>query len=354
MPVSFVGNAVQFLLFLISFYLIRKEPVVKNKFIFLNFALFFLFSVFYHLYNFIGPQASFFTSEPFARFYYFQYVGRAGNYLFLSIAIVYLVIDFLFRDFKVYQKYLFTLAIVLGFFIHYYHPYFQNPKYLYQTGDIQDYKVLYAEWSKYLMEHNTDPSALVLAQNVNLQAWRDETPIGDLYFDQKVKRIEELYPYLVADNYLVLLWRPMHYNVIYMNVLCIFFMFLYFGYQYRNDPPQGAYIEKIMFLFLMFCSMEILHAWGYIKSVEWSTFTEIFSIGQYLTIGILLLMVMFFGLRLRFITSVKGEFYELELVHNAQHVTRWRDWVDNVVVHYFLNPKALRGRLFALRPEDKK
>jgi len=132
-------------------------------------------------------------------------------------------------------------------------------------------------------------------------------------------------------------------------------LFLFFGYQYKKDPPQGAYVDKIMFLFLLFCSMEALHALGYIYALEWSSsLMDVFSFGQYVTIAILLFMVLFFGLRLRFITSVKGEFYEHELVHNAQHITRWRDWVDNLVVHYFLNPKALRGRLLALWTETGK
>ncbi|MEE9187540.1 MAG: hypothetical protein V3U10_05815, partial [Bacteroidota bacterium] len=114
-------------------------------------------------------------------------------------------------------------------------------------------------------------------------------------------------------------------------------------------PPQGAYIDKIAFLFLIFSSMEILHYWAYIKAVDWGTMTEIFKFGQYISIGIFLLMVLFFGLRLRFITSVQGEFYEHELVHSPQHITRWRDWVDSLVLSYFFNPEKVRGRFFAQR-----
>ncbi|MEK6572098.1 MAG: hypothetical protein AABZ61_12050, partial [Bacteroidota bacterium] len=179
--------------------------------------------------------------------------------------------------------------------------------------------------------------------------------VGDLYPEENLKRIDYLTKYLEGNNYLLLLWKPMQKNVIFMNVLCVFFLFLFFGYQYKKDPPQGAYVDKIMFLFLLFCSMEALHAWGYIQALEWSTtLAEVFSFAQYITIAILLIMIAFFSLRLRFITSVKGEFYEHELVHNAQHITRWRDGVDNLVVHYFLNPKALRGRLLALWTEAGK
>jgi hypothetical protein len=54
-------------------------------------------------------------------------------------------------------------------------------------------------------------------------------------------------------------------------------------------------------------------------------------------------------MRLRFITSVKGEFYERELVSDSEHISRWRDAFDNLVVRHFLNPQAFHGRLFAPR-----
>ncbi|MGA9364577.1 MAG: hypothetical protein WBW16_09440 [Bacteroidota bacterium] len=351
---ALMGTALRVLLFILSVYLLWKEPNRNNRLIFLNFALFFSFSFLHHIYNFVGAGGSLFVHEPYARHYYYQYVDRLGFYFFLSLAIVYTVIDSLFRDFKVYQKYLFALAIVGGLTAIYYHPYFQDPKFLYKTEDILDWKALDNARSAYIEANGSEPSSATLANQVTLHAWKDGAAVGDLYVEKNTQRIDDLAKYLAGDNYLVLLWKPMHMNVIYMNVVCLFFLLLFFGYQYKKDPPQGAYVDKIMFLFLLFCSMEILHAWGYIKAVEWDTMTEIFQAGQYITIGILMFMILFFSLRLRFITSVKGEFYESELVHNAQHITRWRDWVDNLVVHYFLNPKALRGRLLALWTEKGK
>jgi hypothetical protein len=350
---ALVNEGLRLLLFLISILILWKEPNRTNKFLFLNFAVFFSFSLFQYLYNYIGLGGSLLANEPFARHYYYQYV-TLGFYFFLSLAIIYTVIDSLFRDFKVYQKYLLALLVVGGFTALYYRPYFQDAKFLYKTEDILDWKALDNARTAYIEANGTEPSAAELTQRVTLHAWKDGTAVGDLYAQKNAERINNLSKYLAGDNYLVLLWKPMHTNVIYMNVVCLFFLLLFFGYQYKKDPPQGAYIDKIMFLFLLFCSMEILHAWGYIKAVEWDTMTEIFQAGQYITVGILLFMILFFSLRLRFITSVKGEFYESELVHNAEHITRWRDWVDNLVVHYFLNPKALRGRLLALWTEKGK
>lgn len=351
---ALANECLRVLLFLISIYIVKKEPVRKNRFVFLNFAIVFFFSILHHIYNFIGPQGSIFVHETYARHYYYQYVAGIGFNIFFALAILYTVIDLLFREFRIYQKYLVSLAVVSFFAALYYLPYVNEPKYLYTTEDIRDWKSLDQARIAFMRQTSVEPTVAELARLVTLHAWKDGEPVGDLYAQKKVERIEYLYKYLPGDNYLVLLWKPMHKAVIYMNVACVFFIFLFFGYQYKKDPPQGAYIDKIMFLFLLFSGMEALHAWGYITAVEWETMTEIFLAGQYVTIGILVFMVLFFSLRLRFITSVKGEFYESELVHNAQHITRWRDWVDNLVVHYFLNPKALRGRLLALWTEKGK
>jgi hypothetical protein len=351
---ALVNEGLRLLLFIITIFILWKEPNRTNKFLFLNFAVFFSFSLFQYLYRYIGVGGSLLASEAFARHYCYQYISF-GFYFFLSLAIIYAVIDSLFRDFKVYQKYILALLVVGGFSGFYYHPYFQDAKFLYKTEDILDWKALDNARSAYVQTNGAEPSVADLAKQVTLHAWKNGAAVADLYPDKNLQRIDDLSKYLAGDNYLVLLWKPMHMNVIYMNVVCLSFLLLFFGYQYKKDPPQGAYVDKIMFLFLLFCSMEILHAWGYIKAVDWSTsLVEVFSFGQYITIGILLFMILFFSLRLRFITSVKGEFYESELVHNAQHITRWRDWVDNLVVHYFLNPKALRGRLLALWTEKGK
>jgi hypothetical protein len=354
-----VNEALRVLLFICCLYLVRKEPNKKNRFIFFNLAVFFSLSFFHHLSHFVGSQGSILVSQPFSGFFYYQYVSQLSFYFFLALAIIYIVIDSLFRDFRIYQKYLITLVIVGGFTYAYYRPTFENPKYLYTTEDIRDWKALDAAWAKYSQENglaaSAKPDKETLASLVSLHAWKNGIAVGDLYADENVKRIDYLVKYLEGDNYLVLLWKPIHMNVIYMSVVCVFFIILFFGYQYKKDPPQGAYVDKIMFLFLLFCSMEGLHALGYVNALEWSnSFMEVFRFGQYITIGILFFMVLFFSLRLRFVTSVKGEFYESELVHNAEHITRWRDWVDNLVVHYFLNPKALRGRFLALWTEKGK
>jgi hypothetical protein len=341
---SVVNRSIQTLLFSISLFIFLNEPIKQNKLIFLNFIICFAICSMQLLLEFFG--STFLMGNKYANFLFNQY-NIIAIVLSLSVAVVYLVIDLMFRQFKAYIKYSITLAIVFLFFFYYFHPFFSNPLYLYSTEEIKQWKTL--DSYVYSPERNSNkeiPTAIEISSEIKLQSWRDGVAVGDLYPEENIKRIEELTPYLSGENWQVLFFKPLYLNIIHMNVLLIGFIVLFFGYQYKKDPPQGAYIDKIMFMFLLFCSMEILHNWGFIKSLEWTSYNQMVTVGQYITVFIELLMVLFFGLRLRFITSVQGEFYETELATNPQRVTRWRDWVDEIVLSQFFNFKLFNGRLF--------
>lgn len=335
-----LNRAVQTLLFVLSVYITIKEPCNRNRAIFLNFSVFFGVCTVMMLQPFVGH--AFLQDEPYAFFLFWQYSAIAYS-LFLAFSVIYLVIDLLFREFKTIQKYAIALGISLAFFTYYYAPFVADPLYLYKTEETQQLKAIQT-----VIGHEIEtPTAAELASRLTLQAWRDGKPIGDLFPEENLKKIEVLLPYTEGEKaWMVIFTKPMYMNYIYMNVLTIGFILLFFGYQYKKDPPQGAYIDKMMFLFLIFCSMEILHFWEYIKSIEWNYYMEISTLGQYITIFIEILIAVFFTLRLRFITSVQGEFYETELARNPNQVSRWRDWVDNLVLTHFFNSNPLRGRLF--------
>lgn len=345
-------DAVMLLMGLVSLWIFLKEPSKSNKPIFLNFSVFFFLSLLSFGFKFVG--FAFLTKDQWIPFYVFQYL-QILHFFLLASAIVYLVIDCLFNNFAIHRKYVLSSLIVIGTFAYYYYPYFENPNYLRSTQDIVDWKAINGSKKRLAEVGNSNPSAKDIASITNLGIWRDGFQIGTLYEDRKVQRVSELLPYLEhQDNVYVLLYKPLYLNNINVNVMCIVFVFLFFGYQYKNDPPQGAYIEKITFLFLPYCSLEVLHHYAYIKSVEYGTFEEVKQIGLGLSLLNLILLLVFFSLRLRFITSVKGEFYERELVSDAEHISRWRDAFDNLVVRHFLNPKAIHGRLFASRtPRNK-
>lgn len=336
---SFISYSLQALLLILSLHVMRRERVNKNKFIFLNFSLFFGVSILFHAYYFVGTI--FFVGNTMAPLYYFQYISAGLYFFLLAFAIGYLTIDLLFRDFKIFQKYLLALAIVGGFFSYYYHPYFSNPNYLYTTNEIREWKELDAVNSDFAGQ------TLSIVELVTSLSKTEEAPLlNRLTEDERLQRVTELYPYLSVSNYKILILKPIYLNAIYMCVLCVGLILLFFGYQYKKDPPQGAYIEKMMFLFLIFCTLEIFHAWSFVKAIEWQSFSDFVVVGQYLSGFVLALIAIFFALRLRFISSAKGDFYEQEIMESPAAVTRWRDALDNLVIENFFDRKHLLGRLF--------
>ena len=89
---GFLSYSTQTLLFLLAISLVRHEPTRRNKFIFVNFAIFFGLSFLAHLYNFVGngeaseviPGSVFFADAGFARMFLDQYVFRGAYFLFLA------------------------------------------------------------------------------------------------------------------------------------------------------------------------------------------------------------------------------------------------------------------------------
>ena len=344
---AFLNHLSQIILFFVAFYLFKKEPNRSNKFIFFNFLILFFIAIVNLANDFIGNW----NTHKFLPILFWQYSSIAF-FFFFSLGILYLVIDSLFHDRKIFEKYALALGILAVFFGYFFTPYIVEPLTLYNTEDIKQWKTLHTHVldspaeKKLLNAGNQHELAVELANNVRLQSWQHGVPVGDLYPDRNFVRIEKLVPYLEGDNYMILLLLPLYRDVVQINVLLVACIVLFFGYQYSKDPPQGAYIDKIMFIFLLFCSMEILHNWAFIKSLEWKTWSDLSTIGQYVTVFIEGLMVLFFALRLRFITSVQGEFYETELAANPRQITRWRDWMDNFVLSQFFNFKLFNGRMF--------
>jgi hypothetical protein len=239
-----------------------------------------------------------------------------------------------------------TLVVVLTVFLYYFYPFFENTKYIYNTENIQKFKAVRDARDTYYSENQKVPSAEELAARITLPAISNGKEIGLLFPEENLRQIKSYLPYTEANNYLVLIWQPLYYNLIYMDVFVLLFIFLYFGYQYAKDPPQGAYVDKIMYMFLLIAGLDILHQFAVIKSVEFGSYFELFSIGQYFTTALWCLLLVFFYARLRFIKSVVGEFYETELQENPEKISRWIDGIDRFILSHFTSSKDYKTRLF--------
>jgi hypothetical protein len=340
---SFANYSLQTLLAIISGSLALTEPVRKNRLIFLNFSALFGISFLshFHVQGFVGsviPGTLFYHDGAFAYMLLDQYIFRGAYFFLLAFAIVYLTMDALFRSMRAIPKYGLTLLIVGSFYAYYYAPFFEDPLYLHKTVAVQEWKGLDRLFSTFNDEHGRAPTEEELA---GLAAAANWMPTSGPWLE----KIDEYYPYLFGNNYQILVYKPLVMNQIYMSVLCIAFIFLFFGYQIVRDPPQGAYIEKVVFALLLFVSLEVYHSWMWLDSLNWPAFNAMYTIGQHVTIAVLLMIAGFFGLRLRFLNSANGEFYESELAMSPGSITRWRDVLDNMVIERFFNRRVLLGRL---------
>jgi hypothetical protein len=338
-PIGFALVSIQILLFMLSINLVRKETVAKNKPIFVNFAIFFAMAFVFFAEMLVGDQLK--ELDSFFEVYFHQYADLSAYFFLLSFALVYVAVDALFRDFTTLRKYVMTFGIVGGIFVLYFHPFLVDPLYVHATPEVQDWKDVEAAAEHVL----PGATAEEVAANTRLHAWNGDDRSDVLSPEQNLARVEQLLPYLQGENYVFLVYGRLYRNDVYMSVLCVVFVLLFFGYQFMKDPPQGAYIEKIMFLFLVFSSLEALHAWSFVKSMDWAFAKEMFNLGQYMSLAVLLPIALYFGTRLHFITSVKGEYYEQEVATRPAGITRWRDALDDLIIDRFFNRKAIVGRM---------
>ena len=90
---------------------------------------------------------------------------------------------------------------------------------------------------------------------------------------------------------------------------------------------------------------EVLHSWAHTRSTSYEVYRSVLEVGQYLTIVTLLVMVHVFSMRLRFVLSAVGKYYEEMLALHPEEITRYRDEIDNMIVRYFFKGKKYLGRL---------
>ncbi len=342
--VSIITNLFFLTIFVISIFIVIREKNRNNKFLFLNFVIFSSYFIITAIYPLTG--ITLFTQDPYSQFYHYQY-GTIIYHILLFFVVVYLVVDMLFRQRNLFLKYSITIIIVSFSASTYYGPFLKDAKYLYNTPDLKDFGIIDIAYGQLLEQNGQIPTMEDISESIILNVWKGDKKIGVLYPEEKRERVKELLPYVEGNNYITLLMKPLNKANVLINTFTILFIILFFAYQFKKDPPQGAYIEKIMFLLLIFVSLESLHSWAYVRSVEWAMFMEFLVLGQYLSLAILALITLFFGLRLRFISSVQGEFYEQQLVSSPERISRWRDWVDNFVLSYIFNSQTLVGRLLA-------
>ena len=338
--------SIQILLGVISFRIYAVSKGKLSRWAFLALGIFLSSAFLFSLYDIARQDLK--QISPYGSHYFAEYAPLAYYTLFL-FTIAGFVFETVFRRWKLHWRVVASSILTAGVIAGYFGSAFVDPLYLYKAPAYQDSKVIYQAWQELLKKAgpSTNITAEQIASAIELPVRKDGKIIGYLTPEAKLQRVKELLPYNEGANYLVLLFRPFYISIINVNIVVVLLIFFYLGYQYKRDPPQGAYIDKLMLLFLFYSTLEILHALGYAMSVEWTEWMDAFSVGQYFTILVLILMGFVLRARLRFVSSIAGEFYESELVHDAERITRWRDRFDRVALHYFVNAEKMARRLFA-------
>lgn len=338
-----INLGLQFLLFLVCFYIVKNSNY-QNKPVFVNFAVFFFFSILSFGSIFLGT--AFLRSSPYPVIYYHEYVNKLGLMFVFSASLIYLFCDYVFQSFKVYQKYMVSLSLSLLLVGFLYHPYVLDPLQLYRTEEYTKFLELKNAHNLLFKDLDREPTDGELMQILDKTNF---TQRGSTQLQISVSDVQRLRIYLRPGTEAVLFWKPLNFISMYIDGFLILLMVIFIIQKYETDRAHGAYLEKIGILFVLFCSLDLLHLWALVKSPSIEVYYSLFKIGQYLIIFTLLLMVYVFSMRLRFVLSASGKFYEEELLLHPERITRWRDEIDTLVLNYFFTSKKFFGRLLVLK-----
>ena len=283
---------------------------------------------------------AFFRDNPFASVYWNQYEW-ATYFFMLLFVIVFGTLEAATRKLAILQKSFLSLLVAGIPFVLLYYPFFINPNYLYTIPEVRDFSIVNQAISHSQKMGRGTPELDQLVNEVNLPNRNgSQTP------EQKYQRIAKIFPYLEGDNYILLIHRPLYVNALYMGIIGLMILLAMLGYCYWNDWPKSAYLEKILISFIPICVLECIHAFSFVILSDVQVFQHIFGVGTILTRISYAFVLFFLVLRLNFISSPAGNFYENKLSTDPFLVSRWRDVLDEFIIRRFLNPQKLRGRLF--------
>jgi hypothetical protein len=337
-----VNFGLQFLVFLLCFHMARKDVRAFRPAL-INLAILFGFSVVLYASNFMGTF--FFQDEPYISIYYHEFVNKFGHNAFLLLAVLYLIVDFWFQKHKTISKYALTLCVSGSMLVPLYAPYFKDPLHLYRTEEYSRYLKVKTAHHMLLKEKGVEPSQPEINQRVLGGRSQALDALAAEERGREEREIERLSTYLTNGNEVTLFWKPLNLGTMYVNLMLVGLLIVFYVGKFLHDRPQGAYLEKITFLLFLLCSLEVLHQWAFIKSVDAQLYHSIVSIGQYLIIAVLLALVYVCSVRLRFLASPIGQYYERQILLHPEKISRWRDEIDRLVLKSFLQKMPFTDRL---------
>lgn len=326
-----INIGLQLFLFLLCGAIALKSTGAQ-KFVYLNFSLLFGYIIFLTAESFVG--LSIFKDIAHSAVLYYFYVNNVGLKAAILISILFPILAYRFKILGVVKTYLITIAITVSVTAMLYGNLVLDPLSLFQLKDYEQLGMLresYDGLSHVSGREPTDEELIVDFGNRSKMALTESRV-----------RVEQLKPYLQEGGKTVLFWMPITNDSILINLLCLIVIavFLYSVYQRRR--VVSAYLDKIMAGFFLYWSLDTFHLYGDVHSFSLEGFHALFAVGQYFTIVFLLMMAYAFSLRLRFVLSELGQYYETVLQVSPEKLTQWKDEIDNFILKTFFPKKPLK------------
>jgi hypothetical protein len=331
---------------IVSIELFKREIGPGSKAVFFNFVLFFGLNAIYPVQLLL--HSVLLRLDKYSQVYFYQY-SLAWYFLLLPLCIVFMLTHTVLPSWRTIQKYAVSLLVVGSVWIFQFFPYLADPRFLYSTAEVEHYRQIDAAIQSLEEAGHSRPGSREISPNVRLFEGKRGESMRELLGEEKEKRIAELLPYMDGSNHTALVMKPLFLAALYMSMFSLLAVVSFLVYQYLIDPPKAAYLEKMVLVFLPYCSFEVLHFYIFSTTHSVDRLFANSTLGQYFSFATMLLMAFVFGMRLKFILSIEGRFYERHLMSDSRRITRWRDAFDNWVLRQFMDAGEIERR-FAVNP----
>jgi hypothetical protein len=306
---------------------IARDSTTPQRFVFLNFSIFFLYSIPLAVSSFAG--LAFWSGSNYGPTYYHLFANKAGLGLVRFFVVFFGLLDFWKPALKVRWKYVTSIAASVVLVLIVFSPYVFEPATMEDHPDYVDYGRLQTAAKDSRADQLTERYMQIAAGAGTLMTK-----------DEAAARVADLSPYLANRGATQLFWQPADRRLNTINTICFLLMLTFFAVFYRRTKPSGAYLDKTYLGMAVFILMEIVHTFGSIDSKGQAEFLAMYEIGQYFTIALLLYFVLIFDLKLNFVTSPAGRYYEHAIYTDPTKVMVFRDGIDRIIQFVFFRKQS--------------
>ncbi|MGA2623358.1 MAG: hypothetical protein ABSF91_05840 [Bacteroidota bacterium] len=310
---------------------IALKSTGEQKFVYLNFSLLFGYIIFLFAGSFVGMTL--FKNVAHSAVLYHFYVNNVGLKAAILISILFPILAYRFKRLGVLKTYLVTIAITLSVIALLFGNLVLDPLRLFHLKDYEQLGMLRESYDGLSNATGREPTNEDLIVDFGNRSKID--------LSESRIRVEQLRPYLQEGGKTVLFWMPIENSSMLVNLLCLIAIAIFLYSVYTRRRITSAYLDKIMAAFFLYWSLDTFQMYCDRYSFSREQFHALFAVGQYFTFVFLLMMVYAFSLRLRFVLSELGKYYETVLQVSPEKLTQWKDEIDNFILKTFFPKKPL-------------